>query len=180
MQCYQGNTRIQQSCHVYCKLLLMLTMSWTDRNFNSYWHVIFHQLRFLVIIFTYYNSSHNNKYIERWRKLWDWLRNDILENQAFSTVTHTHTHPFNGPLPGTTRMSWYQKGKTNLDFTEARVSQWHWHQLSHMQVCTLLQRNNHASTPPLSFLQARCPSCRQTNNVKALKENQVQYIHSVQ
>jgi len=29
--------------------------------------------------------------------------------------THTHTHPFNGPLSGTTRMSRYQKGKTNLD-----------------------------------------------------------------
>jgi len=28
----------------------------------------------------------------------------------------THTHPFNGPLSGTTRVSQYQKGKTNLDF----------------------------------------------------------------
>ena len=25
--------------------------------------------------------------------------------------THTHTHPFNGPLSGTTRLSRYQKGK---------------------------------------------------------------------
>jgi len=33
---------------------------------------------------------------------------------------HTHTHPFNGPLSRTTRASRYQKGKTNLDFTEAR------------------------------------------------------------
>jgi len=38
-----------------------------------------------------------------------------------------------------------------------------------MQVCTLLQTGNHASTPPLSFLQAGCPSCRPTNSVKALK-----------
>jgi len=45
----------------------------------------------------------------------------------------------------------YQKGKTNLDFTEARDSQWQWHQLSHMQVCTSLQTDNHASTPPLGF-----------------------------
>ena len=29
--------------------------------------------------------------------------------------------------------------------------------------------DNHASTPPLSFLQAGCPSCRPTNSVKALK-----------
>jgi len=38
-----------------------------------------------------------------------------------------------------------------------------------MQVCTSLQTDNHASTPPLSFLQAGCPSCRPTNSVKALK-----------
>jgi len=66
-------------------------------------------------------------------------------------------------------VSRYQKGKTNLDFTEARDSKWHWHHLSHMQVCTSLQTDNHASTPPLSFLQAGCPSCRPTNSVKALK-----------
>jgi len=38
-----------------------------------------------------------------------------------------------------------------------------------MQVCTLLQKDNHTSTPPLYFLQAGCPSCRPTNSVKALK-----------
>ena len=38
-----------------------------------------------------------------------------------------------------------------------------------MQVCTSLQTDNHASTPPLSFLQTGCPSCRPTNSVKALK-----------
>jgi len=85
---------------------------------------------------------------------------------------HTHTHPFNGRFTGTTRVSWHQKGKTNLDFTEARDSEWQWHQLGHMQVCTSLQTDNHASTPPLSFLQAGCPSCRPTNSVKALKANQ--------
>ena len=37
---------------------------------------------------------------------------------------HPHTHPFNGPFSGTTRVSRYQKGKTNLDFTEARDSEW--------------------------------------------------------
>jgi len=45
----------------------------------------------------------------------------------------------------------YQKGKNYLDFTEARDSAWQWHQLGHMQVCTSLQTDNHASTPPLSF-----------------------------
>ena len=67
-------------------------------------------------------------------------------------------------------MSQYQKGKTNLDFTEARDSQWQWHQLGHTQVCTSLQTDNHASTPPLTFLQAGCPSCRPTNSVRACRK----------
>jgi len=37
-----------------------------------------------------------------------------------------------------------------------------------MQVCTSLQTDKHASTTPLSFLQAGCPSCCPTNSVKAL------------
>jgi len=36
-------------------------------------------------------------------------------------------------------------------------------------VCTSLQTDNHASTSPLSFLQAGCPSCRPNNSVRALK-----------
>jgi len=64
--------------------------------------------------------------------------------------------------------SWYQKGKTNRDFTEARDTEWQWHGLGRVQVCSSLQTDNHASTPPLSFLQARCPSCHPTNSVKAL------------
>jgi len=47
-------------------------------------------------------------------------------------------------------MSGYQKGNTNLDFTEARDGEWQWHQLGYMQVCTSLQADNHASTPPLT------------------------------
>ena len=73
------------------------------------------------------------------------------------SIQHTHTHPFNGPLSGTTQLSWYQKGKTNLDFTGARDSEWQWHQLGHMQVCTSLQTDNHASSPPLCFFTGRMP-----------------------
>ena len=80
---------------------------------------------------------------------------------------------FNG-LAWTTWVSLYQKGKkgkgkTSLDFTKARDSEWQWHQLGHLQVCTSLRTDNHASTPLLSFLQAGCPSCRPTNSVIALK-----------
>ena len=65
------------------------------------------------------------------------------------THTHTQTHSFNGPFSVTT---W-------VDFTEARDSEWQWHQLGHMQVCISLQTDNDASTSPVSFLQAGCPSC---------------------
>jgi len=75
---------------------------------------------------------------------------------------------FNGLFSGTTRVSRYQKGKINLDFTEARDSEWQWHRLGRLQVCTSLQTDNHASTRSL-FLQAGCPSCRPTNSVKTLK-----------
>jgi len=52
------------------------------------------------------------------------------------THTHTHTH------------TQKQIGKTYLDFTETRDSEWQWNQLGHMQVCTLLQSDNHASQYP--------------------------------
>ena len=82
---------------------------------------------------------------------------------ALNDQAHTHTHPFNGPLSGTTQVSRYEKGKTNLDFTEARDSEWQWHQLGHMQVCTSLQTDNHASTPPLSFYRpAALPATQPT------------------
>ena len=76
-------------------------------------------------------------------------------------------------------MSQYQKGKTNLDFTESRDSEWQWHQLGCMQVCTSLQTDNHASTPPLSFLQAGCPSCRPTNSIKALKARKLETVSTL-
>jgi len=92
----------------------------------------------------------------------------IIAVNCLNCSTHTHTpvqQPFFRDYPGKP----VQKGKTNLDFTEATDSEWHWHQPGHVQVFTSLQTDNHASTPPLSFLQAGSPSCRPTNSVKALK-----------
>jgi len=53
------------------------------------------------------------------------------------TIGHTYTHTglINGPFSWTNQVSRYQKGKTNLDFTEARDSEWQRHQLGHIQVC---------------------------------------------
>ena len=77
-----------------------------------------------------------------------WL---IQQTLSHSLLCLLHTHPFNGPLSGTTQVSRYQKGKTSLDFAAARDSEWQWHQLGHMQVCISIQTDNHANTPPLSF-----------------------------
>jgi len=71
------------------------------------------------------------------------------------------------------RTAWvsrHQKGKPFWILPEQEMMDWQWHQLDHMQIIrTSLQTDNHASTSPLSFLQAGCPSCRPTNSVKALK-----------
>jgi len=85
----------------------------------------------------------------------------VLHRHAHTnTDAHTHTHSH------ILRLSWilsqHQKGKNRKvkqsGFTGARDSEWQWHQLGHMQICTLTQTHNHASIPPLSFLQAGCPS----------------------
>jgi len=68
----------------------------------------------------------------------------------------------------TARVSRYQKGKTNLDFTEARDSEWQWHQLGRMQVCTLLQTDSQHPTTQVFYRPDALP-VRPTNNVKALK-----------
>jgi len=55
------------------------------------------------------------------------------------THTHTHAQLLYCPLHFVSRftqVSWYQKGKINLDFNEARDSEWQWHQLGHVQICT--------------------------------------------
>ena len=54
----------------------------------------------------------------------------------YVTRTHAHTHPLNG---------------------QARDSEWQWHQLGHMQVCTSLQTNNHTRTHRAQFFTGRMP-----------------------
>jgi len=56
---------------------------------------------------------------------------DVSWRRHASDDRDRYTHPFNDPLSGTTRVSRYQKSKTNLDFNEARDSEWQWRQLGH-------------------------------------------------
>ena len=85
-------------------------------------------------------------------------------------MQYKHTHPFNGPFSRTTRVSRYHKGKTNLDFTEARDSEWQWHQLG---ICKCAPRSRRIAMPvphqSKFFTGWKRPSCRPTNSVKEVK-----------
>ena len=82
---------------------------------------------------------------------------------------HTYVHMFSSPFLGLPRWAGTRKVKPIWILLKRRESEWQWHQLGHVQVCTSLQTDNHASTPPLSFVQAGCRSCCPTNSVIALK-----------
>jgi len=125
-----------------------------------------HNCRSLIVLTT--NEQHAPKKSKNYRMLALNVTICYLRVVRLCTVsiTATHTHTVNGPFQDYLGKP-VQKGKTNVDFTEATDNEWQWHQLGH--VCTSLQTDNHASTPPLSFLEAGCPSCRPTNSVKALK-----------
>jgi len=65
-------------------------------------------------------------------------------------------------LSGTTRVSRYQKGKINLDFTKARDSEWQWHQLGHMQVCTSVQITTPAPHHSVFYMPDALPATQPT------------------
>jgi len=79
-------------------------------------------------------------------------------------IVVTHTRPFYGPL------DFFQDCPSEpvSGFIGTGDIECQWHQRGHMQICTSPQ-TDHAYTPPVSFLQAGCPSCCQTNSIKALK-----------
>ena len=98
----------------------------------------------------------------------------ICMQHKHSTTYNTIIHPFNSPFSGTTQVRRYEKGKTNLDFTEERDSEWQWHQLGRMQVCTSFQTDNHASTPPL-FFTGRMPFLPPNQQCQSTEGNNIQH-----
>jgi len=67
-------------------------------------------------------------------------------------------------------VSRYQKGKTNLDFTDAIDSEWQWHQLGHMEVCTSLRQiTMPASHHSVFYRPGALPGTQPTALIKALK-----------
>ena len=86
--------------------------------------------------------------------------------KPFRIHTHTHTH-LTALFPGLLGWAGTRKVKpTWILLMQETVSgsgiSW--------AICKSEPRSrHHASNPPLSFLQAGCPSCRPNNSVKALK-----------
>jgi len=82
-------------------------------------------------------------------------------------------HPFNGPLSGTTQLSWYQKGKTNRILLKQETvsgSGISW------AICKSAPCSRQITMPAPHrsvCFQAGCPSCRPTNSVKVLKAKNV-------
>ena len=91
----------------------------------------------------------------------------VLTNRSVSIIyDRQHTHPFNGLVSGTTRVSRYQKGKpVSILLKQETVSgsgiRWAWSAPCSSQITM--------PAPIAQFLQAGCPSCRPTNSIKALK-----------
>jgi len=99
--------------------------------------------------------------------------NRLLQQQLANvgSVTTTILQPFNGLFSRTTWVSWYQKGKPIWILLEQETvsgSGISW------VICKSAPRSRQITTArqyptALFFLQARCPSCRPTNSIKALK-----------
>ena len=58
------------------------------------------------------------------------------------------------------------------------VSEWQWHQLGHMQVCTMLQTDNHASTPPLVFYRPDALPAAQPTASKHWRQSALKAVSS--
>ena len=118
-------------CH--CIYILLAQMFFSKNKFSSW--CTCGRRRMLCCLSTRFMS---------WKKRWTWLirwgtssRTSSDSRWVLQTL-HTFVapvlmilpqllQPFNGPLSRTTRVSRYQKGKTNLDFTEATDNKWQWH-----------------------------------------------------
>ena len=68
--------------------------------------------------------------------------------QCNNVSYHTHTHTrLTALCPGLPGWASTKKAKPIWILLKQKDSEWQWHQLGHMQVCTSLQTDNHASSP---------------------------------
>jgi len=102
---------------------------------------------------------------------WIWRKWVLVNSLSAVTVKlHKHTHPFNGPLSRTTGWAGTRKVKPiwillKQETVSGSGISW--------AICKSASRSRQTTMPAPhhSVLQAGCPSCRPTNNGKALKAN---------
>ena len=131
------------------------------------------------------NCSEYTKLMLQQMKMMKYLRPEaeILSSLCMCIVQqkcpqpHTQTGLTAG-FSGTTQVSWYQKGKTNLDFTEARDSEWQWHQLDQMQVCTSLQTTMPAPHHSVFYRPDALPATQPTVSKHWRQNENVQNVHN--
>ena len=89
------------------------------------------------------------------------------------TKHNTHTR-LTASFPGLTRSAVTRRVKP-IWISLKRDSEWQWHQLGHMQVCTSFQTDNHASTPTFfTGLMRFLPPNQQRQSTEG---NQLNIIH---
>jgi len=123
-----------------------------DNNQHITWgvHLVYAKLHELLIDHWEQQTADDDNHA-RWSNT-SQLSRRIFRRRIFKCWTITNNNTRSTALCLQNRVSWYQKSKTSLDFTEARNSKWQWYQLGHMQISTSLQTDNHANTLPLQKL----------------------------
>ena len=132
-------------------------------------HFILHT--FLNSIFVFFHSTCSYH-----RKLFCCSTEVMSSSLSLNSLLVMGTQPFycwSGICPGPPGSAGTRKVKPRRlkpIWIYWRDSEWQWHLLGYMQVCTpRRQPRQHPTTQ--FFLQAGCPSWRPTNSVKALKED---------
>jgi len=99
-----------------------------------------------------------------WQEFWQ-------PSSPFCPLAHVFSGPFPG-LPG-----WASTRKAEPIWILLK-QEWQWHQLGHMQVCTSLQTDNHASTSPLSFFTGRMPFLPPNQQSQSTEGNHFVHTHA--
>jgi len=177
MRLNKAHTLAHQSLHLqyclmqYCSFVLLQSWKVIHIRVDLLTTKIMLPCRYFLarVITLYSKTACTNTHTQMQYRQYRWTSHMLCSDFTFSNIItisyqthHTHTHPFNGPFSRTTQVSRYQKGKTNLDLTEARDSEWQWHQLG---MCKSAPCSRQITTPAPHrsvFLQAGCPSCRPT------------------
>ena len=123
MQTYKSTTELQLAARMWWSCYQTVVSIWWPRKLQA-----------LAIDCKTYGYNFVYEYNFHWRS--------TRFTQSFLYM-HTHTHTrLTALFPGLPGWAGTRKVKTNLDFTEARDSEWQRHQLGHMQVCTLRRPTN--------------------------------------